>query len=212
VEAVADKVTKREIRVLRLFRPHHYVGSVLQLNAARLRALGIEGLLLDLDGTLKDYGAEEVPNAVREWMEEMQAAGIRLCLLSNGRRRRIERMAGVLGVPFVAKAFKPMPFRCRRGLKLLGLERTRVAVIGDQVFADVLAGRLAGMHTILVPPMHQIADEPWFTRLKRPLERWMLRGMSAEKPVRHIVVVDPAVAPSSQIEHLSHHEAEELLK
>jgi HAD superfamily phosphatase (TIGR01668 family) len=197
--------------VFRLFRPHYYVASVLELSAAHLTALGIEGLLLDLDGTLKNYDAEEVPGVVREWMDELQAAGIRLCLLSNGRRRRIERIANILGVPFVAKAFKPMPFRCRRGVRLLGLERSRVAVIGDQVFADVLAGRLAGLRTILVPPMHRIADEPWFTRVKRPLERWVLSGMRAEKPKRHVVVVaDEANQPGQECG--SYQQVEELLK
>ena len=38
------------------------------------------------------------------------------------------------------------------------------------------------MWTISVLPMHQVADEPWFT-YQRPLERWMLRGMTAEKVV-----------------------------
>jgi uncharacterized protein len=199
--------------VRRLLRPHHYVASVLDLDPARLTALGIKGLLLDLDGTLKAYGAEHVPATVRQWMHEMQGAGIRLCLLSNGRRPRIERMANILGVPFVAKAFKPMPFRCRRGLKLLGLERSRVAVVGDQVFADVLAGRLARMRTILVPPMHEVAQEPWFTRLKRPLERWLLRGTVTEKPIRRVVVVDATEQPDQpDANHEIHQEVEELLK
>ena len=47
-------------------------------------------------------------------------------------------------------------------------------MVGDQVFADILAGRLAGLKTILVDPIHP-EEEPWFTRLKRPPERWVLR-------------------------------------
>ena len=45
----------------------------------------------------------------------------------------------------------------------------RTAMVGDQVFADVMAGRLAGVFTILVRPIHP-EDEPWFTRWKRPWE------------------------------------------
>jgi predicted HAD superfamily phosphohydrolase YqeG len=47
-------------------------------------------------------------------------------------------------------------------------------MVGDQLFADVMAGRLAGVHSILVTPIHP-EEEPWFTRLKRLPERLMLR-------------------------------------
>ncbi len=161
--------------MIRLFTPHYRLNSVLELDADRLRELGLDGLLLDLDGTLKDYRAEHIPVPVVVWIQRLQAQGLRLCLLSNGKHRRIERFAKVLGIPFVAKAFKPLPFGCQRALRILSVDRSRTAVIGDQVFADVLAGRLAGLRTFLVPPTHPVAEEPWFTRIKRPLERWVLR-------------------------------------
>jgi hypothetical protein len=44
-------------------------------------------------------------------------------------------------------------------------------------FADVLAGRLAGLFTILVTPLGH--HEPWFTRVKRPFERQVLRWMKS---------------------------------
>jgi HAD superfamily phosphatase (TIGR01668 family) len=163
--------------MLKFFRPHYYVKHVLELPAERLRALGIDGLLLDLDGTLKDYRSEEVTGEILGWLRELQRQGLGLCLLSNGKSGRIGRVARALGVPFVAQAFKPAPFGCHRALGLLGLDRSRVAIVGDQVFADVLAGRLAGLRTILVPPLHDLADEPWFTRIKRPFERLVLRGL-----------------------------------
>ena len=56
----------------------------------------------------------------------------------------------------------------------MALTANRVAIAGDQVFADVMAGQLSGLYTILVKPLS--LDEPWFTRLKRPLESLTLRG------------------------------------
>lgn len=164
--------------MIRWITPHYRMNNVLELDGAHLRGLGLDGLLLDLDGTLKDYGAEEIPETVAAWIGKLRGEGLRLCLLSNGKTQRIERYAQALGLPFVAKAFKPLPFGCRRATRLLGLERARVAVVGDQIFADVLAGRLAGLRTILVPPTHPPAAEPWFTRIKRPLERWVLRCLT----------------------------------
>jgi HAD superfamily phosphatase (TIGR01668 family) len=165
--------------MLRYVTPHLRVARVTDLGSSRLRAVGVEGLLLDLDNTLKDHGAREVPPDVAAWSEGLLAEGFRLCLLSNGRPGRVGSFARGLGVPFVARAFKPSPAGCRAGLRVLGLRPARAAVVGDQLFADVLAGRLAGLFTILVPPTSP--EEPWFTRLKRPLERRVLDRLPRER-------------------------------
>jgi uncharacterized protein len=163
--------------MLSLLRPHLRLGSVLQLQVQHLRALELDGLLLDIDCTLKEYHATEIESPICEWLRLLRFEGIRLCLLSNGRIKRIEPLAQRLGIPFVAGAFKPLPYGCRVALHQLGLHPSRAALVGDQVFADVLAGRLAGLFTILVTPLGQ--QEPWFTRVKRPFERNLLRWMKS---------------------------------
>jgi HAD superfamily phosphatase (TIGR01668 family) len=148
--------------------PHEYLSSALLLDAASLKQRGIEGLLLDIDGTLKDFTAPSVPPAAVHWLRQLREAGVRLCLYSNGRQARIARIAAELDLPYIAEAMKPWPQGCRRGLAALGLPAERVAVVGDQIFADILAGRLARLYTVLVRPTSRV--EPWFTRLKRPFE------------------------------------------
>jgi len=162
--------------MLSLVTPHLHLASVLELDSARVRDLGLDGLLLDVDCTLKNHGAPGFPVAIREWIGQLRADGVRLCLLSNGRSRRIGALAEQLELPFVARAFKPLPLGCLAGVKKLGVSRTRAGMVGDQIFADVMAGRLAGLFTILVQPTSPI--EPWFTRLKRPAERRLLRWIN----------------------------------
>lgn len=171
--------------MLGLLLPNLRLDSVHELSAARLQGLGLAGLLLDLDCTLKDYHAPVVPAAACAWLSALRAANVRLCLLSNGKPERIERFARDLDVPYVAKAFKPLPFGCFRGLRKLGLPAKRTGVVGDQLFADVLAGKLAGLFTILVRPTS--AEEPWFTSLKRPMERLILRWLDARRPLRSAI-------------------------
>jgi uncharacterized protein len=182
--------------MFRVITPHVFLANVCELDISRLRLMGVDGLLLDLDGTLKDYRAEEIPESVKDWVAQLLATGIRVCLVSNGRAKRIGRFAEVLGVPFVAKAFKPLPRGCHRALRILGLENRRVAIVGDQVFADILAGRLAGLLTVLVPPTHP--DEPWFTRLKRPFERRLLRWLDLRPAVSAVPSEDVLVAVTTQ--------------
>ena len=162
--------------MIRLLTPQLLVESVLELTPHRLGTLGVTALLLDVDCTLKRYREPTIGTAVAEWLVGLQAAGIRACLVSNGRGRRIGRCADQLGVPFVCQACKPLPLGCYAALRKLGVSRQEAAMVGDQVFADVIAARLCGLVSILVRPIHP-EEEPWFTRLKRPLEQWVVRTL-----------------------------------
>jgi uncharacterized protein len=159
-----------------LVTPDLRIESVLELSPDRVRQLGLDVLLLDVDGTLKNYRAETLRPEVVGWLDSLRAAGIGLCLLSNGRSGRIGRIAQQVGLPFVSQACKPLPFGCIRAMRRLGFGRGQTGVVGDQLFADVMAARLAGVTSILVRPIHP-EEEPWFTRLKRPAERVLLRDM-----------------------------------
>jgi len=154
--------------------PHYRISSVLELTPERLGGLGLESLLLDADCTLKRYRDEQCAPGVAEWLETLRRAGFGLCLISNGLGARIGRFAESLGLPFVAGALKPLPLGCRRAMRKMGFHRHSTAMVGDQLFADVIAGRLAGLITFLVEPIHP-EEEPWFTQLKRGPERWLLK-------------------------------------
>jgi uncharacterized protein len=157
-----------------LLTPHYRIASVLELTPQRLRGLGLESLLLDADCTLKRYRSAECAPGVAQWLDSLRQAGFGLCLVSNGLAERIGRFAGPLGLPYVAKALKPLPTGCRRAMRKMNFRRQSTAMVGDQLFADILAGRLAGLTTFFVEPIHP-EEEPWFTRLKRRPERWLLR-------------------------------------
>jgi putative phosphatase len=166
--------------MLKLVTPHLQLNSVLEVQPDMIRALGVEGLLLDLDCTLKDYYENSFRPEILAWVEQMRRIEVRMCLLTNGKPQRVEPLARQLGVGCVSFAAKPLARGVRLGVAKLGLDRTRVALIGDQIFADVLAGRLAGVFTILVrPTTHR---EPWITHIKRPLERWVLQRLGNSKP------------------------------
>ncbi len=153
--------------------PLYHADRVTDLTAERLGRLGIRALLLDVDCTLKRYTQPLPEQDVLDWIESMRGAGIFLCLLSNGKKKRISKTAEKLGLPYIALALKPLPNGCRRALKKHGLKKDETAMVGDQLLADIVAGNLAGMPTILVTPIHP-EEEHFYTRIKRPLERFFL--------------------------------------
>src|SRR5262249_31177464 len=106
--------------MLTYLTPHLRLASVLDLKLSLVPSLGLDGLLLDLDCTLKDYHADSFRPEVLGWVQGLHAAGVRLCLLTNGTCKRTGSFARQLGIPFVAEALKPLPFGCRTALRKLG--------------------------------------------------------------------------------------------
>jgi HAD superfamily phosphatase (TIGR01668 family) len=154
-------------------QPNLILDTVQDITPELLQKHGLRSLLLDVDSTLKRYRATEIPAKTVRWIESLQEAGIQFCILSNGREHRIRPIAEQIHLPFIAPAMKPTPFGCQTAIKTLGFDPKSTAMVGDQIFADILAGQFAKIFTILVTPIHP-EEERWYTRIKRPVEKWVL--------------------------------------
>lgn len=155
--------------------PDEVVPSVSDIPPESLIQQGIQAVLLDLDNTLVPWQKVDVPDAVRQWIQAMKEAGLRLCLVSNTRRRRrLEILAKELGIAYVPKAFKPRRYGLRQALEQLQATPRQAVMIGDQIFTDVWGGNRMGMRTILVMPMAR--REFIGTKVSRLLERILLWG------------------------------------
>lgn len=144
-----------------------------EVTPAWLAGKGLEGILLDLDDTLLPAAAEHVGDDVYAWLADLLAAGVKVAILSNGERERVAEVAERAGVPALALAGKPFGWAFRRGLGLLGLPVERVAMLGDQLFTDVLGAKRVGLKAVLVTPLSR--GKLPHTRLLRRLERWVLK-------------------------------------
>lgn len=165
--------TTRRVK-MSLLRPDDYVVDVHAIDLDALRASAIDTLLIDLDNTLLPRDTNVVPQSLRDWAGDLAAGGFRVCLVSNNWHERVKTVADELGFDLVSKAVKPLPFAFLRALGKVDSQRQRAAVVGDQLFTDVLGGGLLGMHTILVTPLSN-SDLP-HTLLLRRLERMVLAG------------------------------------
>ncbi len=160
---------------LMLLCPHRLVESVWQIDPNELFQSGIRGLILDLDNTLVRWREEEMTQEVTTWLVKVQALGIKLCIMSNSLvSTRSVRIAQRLGATNVSRARKPSRQGFRRALEALGTEPGATAIVGDQMFTDILGGNRAGIYTIMVKQIHH--HEFIYTRyVSRPPERLLLR-------------------------------------
>ena len=156
-----------------IFKPHIWIKNVLSIDEAFLKEHGIDALILDLDNTLSMHGDPAAEQGIPEWLDEMRALGIKMVVVSNNTNRRVAPLARKLGLPFVANGAKPLTIGITRALKHLGTERSRTAVVGDQIFTDVMGGNFAGTKTILVEPFH--IEKGILFKVKRAAESLVFR-------------------------------------
>jgi uncharacterized protein len=154
--------------------PDYYYRIVLDIDLAALSAAGIDTLLLDLDNTLLPRDSGVVPDDVRVWAVGLSTRGFKACLVSNNWHDRVLKVAEELGFDLVPKAVKPLPFAFMTALKRAGSTRRQAAIVGDQLFTDVLGGKITGIMTVLIAPMSS-ADLPHTLFLRR-IERVLLAG------------------------------------
>lgn len=164
-----------------VFAPALIVESATDVNPDLLREQGIRGVMVDVDDTLLASSEDRISNAHAAWLQALRAEGFSLVLLSNGEPARVARFAEQFGVQGFSLAGKPFPRAFRKGLDALGMPPSSVAMIGDQVFTDVVGANLAGVTSILVRPLS--AGKWLHTRLARRLERLILRGGDHGGPV-----------------------------
>lgn len=166
-----------------LLSPDLYYRSVADIDLDELQRRGIRVLLLDLDNTLVLRNTTEASERVRNWVEAAKRRGMQVTIVSNNWHERVQQAADDLDVAIVGKATKPLPSGFRRALGGTDAAPSECAVVGDQVFTDILGGSLFGSTTVLVTPLAGGSDLP-HTRLLRTLERRILRGRTPQRAPR----------------------------
>ena len=161
------------------FKPDRYFTRVTCIDAAELAASGVRFALLDLDNTLLPRDTHQVPEDIREWLEQLRAAGITLCILTNNWHHGAHEWAQRLELPIVSHAIKPLPFAYIIALRKIGAKRKNTVCIGDQLITDVWGAHFMRMKVIMVNPLVQ-ADLK-HTLMLRHVEKLFTKGMQPEK-------------------------------
>lgn len=168
--------------MFKLLYPKQHLNSIFELDPDELRSLGIKGIIADMDNTLVPWNDRTVYPRLSRWLDRLKNEGFSLYIVSNNTPDRGGQLALDLGIPAIWYAIKPRRRAFRQALKKMGLSAPEVAVIGDQIFTDVLGGNRLGLYTILVTP---ISDKEFiWTRLMRQFERMVLNHLKKKKMIR----------------------------
>lgn len=134
--------------------PERIYSSIYNLNPSELRSEGIRVIFADLDNTLARYSQKTPSPETVAWKEALEQAGIRLFVVSNSRKpTRVARFCESLGIDYIGRAGKPKKKGFLRALELVNAAPQETAMIGDQIFTDILGANNADVHSWLIQPM-----------------------------------------------------------
>ena len=154
------------------FTPDYLLNSYSELTVDFLRKHNIKALILDIDNTLVPYEVARPTRELKDWFASLNEADIKVSFVSNNNSDRVNIFNEELSYFATCKSKKPFNVNMKRAIKEMGVTPKETAVMGDQIFTDILAGNSLGAFTVLVPPIKDKTDP--FTRFKRLLERPIL--------------------------------------
>lgn len=153
--------------------PDFYCDKVTDIELDLLQENNIQGVILDVDNTLIDFDRNLLEGA-KEWIEQMKENGIKCIILSNSNKvDKVTMVGNALDIPFIYFGTKPLKRGFKKARAQLELENKNIAVVGDQIFTDVIGANRSKMFSILVNPIAK--KDIFITKIKRPIEEMIIK-------------------------------------
>lgn len=152
-------------------KSNYFYNTVYDIDYNGLKSNGITALIFDIDNTLAGYDSPYPDEKLIKLFGTLKENGFNLYLLSNNNKNRVRIFSEKAGLPYRARALKPLKLNIKRAMKILGADKKSTALIGDQLFTDVWGANRMGITSVLVNPISDKEDK--FVAFKRHLERFV---------------------------------------
>ena len=158
-----------------LLRPNIKLDKITDISVDILNKYNITALILDVDNTLSTHHGQVLTDGLENWLENMRENNVKLTVLSNSTKKRLDPFAKKIGLDYISLGLKPLPFGYLRALKALGTKRKNTAIVGDQIFTDTLGGNFVGLNTVLLTPIKPETSLRF--RFKRRIEKFLIKHL-----------------------------------
>ena len=164
-------VTMELVRRVKNLFPKMYKKDIYHIPYGELKKKNIKCLVFDFDNTLVPSFQKNWDQKLEKLMEKLDKQKFIIIILSNNTKKRFLQFQKKFNIRIITLAVKPLPFRFKKICKEYHLKASEIAMIGDQMFTDVLGANRVGMYTILVDPLEK--KDLRITSLNRKLEQWI---------------------------------------
>lgn len=160
------------------FFPDEYMASTYVIPFEKLYEEGYRGVIFDIDNTLVPHGAPADERA-KKLFARLEEIGFKSCLLSNNQEPRVKMFNQDIQTNYIYNAHKPSTKNYVKAMEQMKTNKDNTLFVGDQLFTDVWGAKRAGIHNILVQPIHP--KEEIQIVLKRYLEKIVLHFYKKEQ-------------------------------
>ena len=134
--------------------PSFIAPALTDVDGALLDRLGVKLLMLDFDNTIVPYTTSVPTEKMERWLEWVKTSGVQVCVVSNSRKPRVREFCARYGIDCITHARKPFSRGIRQCLERYGIPAQQAALVGDQIYTDVLGANSMGVTSILVSAIH----------------------------------------------------------
>lgn len=156
-----------------LLKPKIKLKRITDISLSILKKYNIDTLILDVDNTMSTHHGQVLTDGLTDWIDKMHKNNIGLIVLSNSKERRVKPFAEKIKLPYISLGLKPLPFGYFKALKKAGSNRKNTAIVGDQIFTDVLGGNIVGVKTILLTPIKP--EDGISFKIRRKIEKILFK-------------------------------------
>jgi HAD superfamily phosphatase (TIGR01668 family) len=154
--------------------PDAYVEDVFSIDYQGLFASGYRGIVFDIDQTLVPHGFDSTAE-VDDLFRSLRAQGFQTLLLSNNSEERIQRFIRNIDTLYIHDAQKPKTGGYLKAVEMMGLSRSEVVFIGDQILRDIYGAKRSGLASILVRYLCAPGEEGAPIGVRRTIEARILK-------------------------------------
>jgi len=163
------------------FLPKYIFRKLTDIEAAFFKGRGIELVLLDFDNTMLPYTTNEPTKELLVWLDKMKKSGLTVCIVSNSHKDRVPKFAEKHNIFCVTGAKKPGTKGIYEAMERFNCNKNKTALVGDQIYTDVLGANLAGITSVIVKSIH---NHNFWLKLRHVFEVPFL-AMARNRRVKH---------------------------
>lgn len=161
-EIIYNYVSKVTNKLLEnVIKPDEKYEDVKQIDFEELKRLiekyDLQGIILDIDGTLRQ-NMEKIDYRNIRWMLKLKEL-LKVCMVSNGKDERVEKLAQRMNITYIPLAFKPLKRGFIEATNDMGVDPSKVLVVGNEYLADIFGGKRMGMKTAIIKDRIQEREE-----------------------------------------------------
>ena len=130
--------------------PKLITDELTDLTTEILKSHNVRLLMMDFDNTIVPYTTNVPTEKMSNWLQEMNASDIQLCVVSNSKNDRVKIFCDQYGIDCITHAKKPFTKGIKECLAKYGIDAAEAALVGDQIFTDTFGANNSGVMPILV--------------------------------------------------------------